>query len=121
MTRLFKQPGEKLTYINAGAAIAAGAVVVMGDSVGVAEVDIAATTGEGIVAVEGVFLLPKTAGTAWAIGDKLDYDLSAEEFHKGLTTAAGDIAGCAVAHKAAASGDTSGWVKLANPGTLDPS
>jgi predicted RecA/RadA family phage recombinase len=121
MARKFKQAGDSVTYINAGSAIAAGAVVVMGDSVGVAAVDIAATPGQGVVDLEGVFEVPKTTGTAWVLGDKLDYDISAAEFHKGLSTAIGDIAGCAIAFAAAASGAATGLVKLQNPGTVDPS
>lgn len=115
----YRQKGDIVDHV-AGGAISADDVVVMGDSVGIALVDMA--SGEtGAVAIEGVFEVPKTTGTAWAQGDKLDYDLSETEFHKGLVTAAGDIAGCAIAAKVAESADTTGWVKLANPGTLDPS
>lgn len=116
----YKQPGEKIVVIASGSDIAADAILVKGDCVVITEVAI--PDGEsGVAALEGVFLVPKTAGTAWNLGDKLDFDVSAGEFHKGLTTAAGDVAGCAIAHVAAASGDTTGYVKLHNPGTLDPS
>jgi predicted RecA/RadA family phage recombinase len=110
----FRQKGDVLDHV-AGGAIAADDVVVMGDTIGIAEVDLA--TGEtGAVAVEGVFEVPKTAGTAWAQGDSIDWDASAGEFHKGITPAAGDVAACGIAAKAAASGDTTAWLKL-TPGT----
>ena len=72
----FVQKGRHLTYINAGSAIAAGAVVVVGKIIGIAETDIAATTGEGTLVVEGVFALAKTAGLAVAQGDKLYWNTS---------------------------------------------
>lgn len=104
-------PGDILDYTNGGSAIASGDPVVMGDLVGVALVDIA--SGEtGSVQIAGAFTLPKIAGTAWAQGDKLDWDASVGAFGKGITSAAGDVTLCAVAAKAAASGDTAGEVKL---------
>lgn len=112
MARKFKQKGDVLTYTNAGSAIAAGAVVAMADLVGIAEVDIAATTGVGTVAIEGVHLVPKIAGTAWVLGDSVDWDASAVAFGKGITPAAGDVLLAAVAFQAAASGDTTAYVKL---------
>ena len=104
--------GEVIEYSNAGAAIASGDVVAMNDIVGIAVTDIAATTGVGSVAIEGAFTVAKTAGTAWNVGDSIDWDASASSFHKGVTPAAGDVTLCAVCIKAAASGDTTGVVKL---------
>ena len=119
MARNFVQPGNVLTYINAGAAIVAGAVVPMGACVGVAQTDIAATTGTGAVAMSGVHTLPKVAGTAWVQGDRLSYDLSALAFQKGLSPVTGDITLVAYAAAAAASGDVVGAVALANPGVAN--
>lgn len=71
------------------------------------------------VRLEGVFTVAKTTGTAWAVGDVLDYDVSASKFHKGLTPATGDVTDCAVCVSAAASGDTTGIVKIGYAGTAN--
>lgn len=111
----FKQPGDVLTHSPAGA-VAVDAVVQMKDIVGIALVDIAAG-GEGSVAIEGVFEVPKVAGVAWVQGDSLDWDASAAKFDKDVgIPAAGDVENCAVAFAAAASAATVGTVKL-TPGT----
>lgn len=61
--------------------------------------------------VEGVFNLPKATGAAWTEGAKLYWDNAAKNF---TTTSAGNtFAGNAAA--AAASGDTTGVVRLAGP------
>src|SRR5690625_4079332 len=96
MARNYQQHGAVLTYTNAGDDIAAGDVVAMADTAGVALVDI--PTGEsGSVAVEGVFRAPKATGTAWPQGARLDWDASAGAFGVGVTPAAGDVLGCAIA------------------------
>lgn len=104
--------GNVVEYSNTGAAIASGAVVAMNDIVGIAITDIAATTGVGSVAIEGAFVVPKTTGTAWNVGDSIDWDASASEFHKGVTPAAGDVVLAAVCIVAAAAGAATGVVKL---------
>ena len=114
--------GDTVLYSNTGAAIAAGAVVTLRHSIGIAITDIAATTGTGQIAIEGVFQVPKVTGTAWLQGEKLLWDLSALKFDSAAATpASGDIMGAAVAYGAAASADTVGYVKL-TPGntTLTP-
>jgi hypothetical protein len=58
-------------------------------------------------------------GTAWNQGDKLDWDVSEQEFHKGLSSALGDVTDCAIAAVDAASGDATGDVILIDGGTLD--
>jgi predicted RecA/RadA family phage recombinase len=116
MGRTFKQPGHILTYANAGAAIAAGAVVVTGDVVGIALSDIPATTGEGPISIDGVHEVPKTAGEAWVQGDLIAWDASEDEFAKTITPASGDVVGCGVAAAAAASAAVVGLIKL-TPGT----
>lgn len=112
MTVLHVADGKVIQYANTGAAISAGDVVVTGDTVGIALVDIAATTGIGSVAIEGVFTVPKTTGTAWVQGDAIDWDASAGEFHKGVTPAAGDVASAGIAYAAAASAAATGQIKL---------
>lgn len=116
MARTYKQPGEVLEHANAsGSAISAGDVVVMGDIVGIALVDI--PDGEsGSVAIEGVFTVAKVAGTAWAQGDKIDWDASAGAFDLGVTPASGDVTLAGVAAVAAASAATTAELKL-TPGT----
>ncbi len=118
MATNFKQDGAVLDHV-AGGAIASGAIVPMGDSVSVALVAAAASGDVISVATEGVFEVPKTTGTAWVQGDKLDWDASAVKFDKAIAVpASGDIEDCAYAAADAASGDTTGLVKLANPGVV---
>lgn len=109
----FGQRGDIVTYVNAGSAIVSGAIVGLKHSIGIALTDIAATTGQGSVAVEGVYLVPKVTGTAWLQGEKLLWDVSAAKMDaSGATPAAGDIMGAAVAFGAAASADAFGLIKL---------
>jgi len=113
MATNFKQEGDILYYANSsGSTIASGAVVVMGNIIGVALEDIA-NGSTGSVAVEGVFTLPKVTGSAWTIGSKLLWDVSAGKFDVGSATpATGDVSMCCVAAAAAASAATTGAVKL---------
>ena len=110
MAANYLHPGNALTLV-AAATITSGSVVVVGDCVGIAAND-GASGDEVTVHVEGVFEVPKTAGTAWSLGDSLDFDVSASAFHKGLTEAAGDVSNCAVAAASAAAGATTAAVKL---------
>lgn len=107
------QDGKRITWTNGtGSDVVAGQAVAVGNQVGVACVDIA--NGEsGAVAMEGVFSLPKATGSAWTAGSKLLWDVSAAKFDVGTATpATGDISVCCVAWAAAASGDTTGYVKI---------
>lgn len=107
------RPGNTVNYTNAGSAIAAGAIVALKHCLGIAITDIAATTGTGELAVEGVFLVPKATGTAWVNGEKLLWDTSAAKMDaSGATPATGDIMGAAIAYGAAASADASAYIKL---------
>lgn len=118
MTTKYLQDGDVLTYTNAGSAITSGSVVGLKHCVGVALADIAASTGTGPVALEGVFLVPKTTGTAWANGEKLLWDVSASKFDgSGATPATGDIMGAAIAWGAALSADATAYVKLCQGNT----
>jgi predicted RecA/RadA family phage recombinase len=68
------QEGQIIEYSNAGSAIASGDVVVLGDRVGVAISDIAATTGKGSVSLVGVYSLDADNANAFAVGDQLYWD-----------------------------------------------
>lgn len=117
-----------INYVNSGetvehtaaATIASGGVVVIGDSIGIAQ-NAAESGDEVTLALTGRHTVAKTTGTAWNQGDKLDWDVSEAKFHKGLSTVVGDVAGCAIAAVDAASGDATGDVILTNPGELDTS
>lgn len=112
----YTQKGDVLTYENgSGSDISANDIVVMGDTVGIALVDIADGE-EGSVAIAGVYEVAKAAGTAWSQGDVVDWDASAEAFDIGITPATGDVSGCGIAAAGAADADTTGYVLL-TPGT----
>ena len=105
-------PGATVDYSNTGTAISSGDVVVMGvasatdgSSVGVALTDIAATTGVGAVAIEGVFTLPKVTGAVIAQGSVVNWDDSETAVEDHLHTAAsGDVEGFGIAMEAAGAG-----------------
>ncbi len=104
----FVQDGTVLEYANVGSvAINSGDVVLIGSIVGVAVVDIPATTGKESVQVVGVFNLPAAAG-AWSQGDALYWDATPGVFTK--TTTGNVLAGYAFADKA--SSDVLGNVKI---------
>lgn len=109
----FIQPGEILDH-TPGSALSSGDVVIIGTLVTVACSDIAANT-LGAVATEGVFSLPKKAGSAITKGAKLTWSVADTAFTTGAGVT-GDTLGGAVAAAAAASGDTSMSVLLC-PGT----
>lgn len=116
----YVQDGDVVQY-TAGANITAGSVVVMGNMLGVALVDIA-NGATGSVALEGVFTLPKVAGAVIAQGDSLTWDVSATAFDdKAAVPAAGDITGAACfAFAAAGNGPTTLAVCLTGtPGTVN--
>ena len=105
--------GNSLQYPNAGSAIAKSDVVVMGNCIGIAEQDIAATVGVGSVALEGVFSVPKVSAAVIAVGETLIYDVSAGEFNDNqATAAAGDVTAGVIAVEAGISTQTSIEVKL---------
>jgi len=113
MTTKYVMDGDVIDYANTGSAIAAGSVVAIGNLIGVALVDIPATSGVGSVKLSGVFNLPKATGAEWAQGAKLLWDVSAGKFDVGTATpATGDISNCCVAAAAAGSAATTGWVML---------
>jgi len=72
----FIHDGNSIDY-TPGAGVTAGDVVVQGDLIGIAKLDIAADT-LGALAVTGVFDVPKTAGVGEAItaGAKVYWDVA---------------------------------------------
>lgn len=102
------QDGEFLEYSNSGSAISAGSVVVVGERIGIAVTDIAATTGVGTLQMDKVHELAKTTSQAWVQGDKLFYDASTSK----LTTVATGNVPAGFAFEAAGSSDTTGLCKL---------
>jgi len=97
-TTTFVHDGKSVDY-TPGAAVTAGDVVVQGDLIGIAKLDIASGA-LGALAVTGVFDVPKTAGVGeaiaagakvyWDVGDgvaKTD-DESGENKYLGKTVAA---------------------------------
>ena len=114
MTTKYVQDGKVIQYANAGSAIAAGDVVVMGNTIGIALEDIAATSGVGSVAIEGVFAnIPKVTAAVFAQGEKLIWDVSAGKFDDAAATpASGDVTGGAIAMVAGANLETTCTIKL---------
>lgn len=113
-------PDDVMPWTNGtGSAVSAGSVVLLTNCIGIALVDIPAGA-VGSVAVGGVVRdVPKATGHAWAQGEKLIWDVSASKFdYSGASPAAGDVTGGAVAWLSAASGDTTGVIKL-TPGNTD--
>ena len=76
MTAEFIHDGKAIDY-TPSTAVSAGDVVVQGDLIGIAKLDIAANT-LGALAVQGVFDVPKTAGVdeAIAAGAKVYFDVA---------------------------------------------
>lgn len=115
----FIQPGDVVTWVNGtGADVAAGAVVVMSHTIGVACVDIAdGATGE--VSLAGVYTLPKATAAVVAAGEKLLWDASEGNFDDSAATpGSGDILGAVIAVAAAGNGATTVHGKLIGPGAL---
>lgn len=123
MTTTYKQEGKVIQY-TAGADIAAGKVLKIGNILGVALADIA-NGATGPVAIEGVFSAPKVAAAVIAQGESLTWDVSAAsgagEFDDITAVAAtGDVTGaCAFAWAGAAATTTTVLVKFTGvPGTV---
>jgi predicted RecA/RadA family phage recombinase len=112
MATNYTQDGQSITWANGtGSPVASGDPVVIGTQLGVAITDIADTE-SGAVFLGGVFSIPKSTGSAIAIGAAVDYDISTAKVNGSITPATGDLIGCGVAWAAAASADTTVLVKL---------
>jgi predicted RecA/RadA family phage recombinase len=111
--------GKVIQWTNAGTAKVAGAVVAIGNKLGVCLVDIA-NGATGSVAMDGIFTVPKVSGAVIAQGETLTWDASAAAFDDNAATpASGDITGAACyAWEAAGNGVTELEVMFCNaPGT----
>jgi len=104
--------GASIEYTNTGTAITSGSVVIVGDLVGIAATDIAATTGVGTVYIEGVFEVACNSADVISVGQTLVWDASASEFVDANSPATGDNTGGVVAVTAAGAGTTVVNVKL---------
>lgn len=111
MTTRYIQPGDSLAYTNAsGAAINVNDIVVAHAMIGVAATNIAIGA-SGAILVDGVFLLPKKAGTAMPTGTKVTWSVAdgAVIVGAGVT---GDVLNCGIVTTDAASADTTARVLL---------
>lgn len=106
MSRNYVAPGEHFDY-TPGTAVASGEVVLMTDTIGVANVAIPANT-PGYVAVEGVFTVAKLSTDNIAKGQKVYWDNTNKRMT--LTSAGNTPAGRAYA--AAGAATTSVAVKI---------
>lgn len=115
MARNYVRPGMTKQITNTGAALASGAVKVVGQQLTVCLEDIAATTGTGEVSLEGVFTVAKVSGAVIADGEMVMWDASAAAFDDNAATpATGDVTNCAIADGAWGAGTTSMRINLAN-------
>lgn len=120
MAKTYVQPGKVISWTNGGSAVSSGDVVVIGQIIGVALVDIA-NGDSGSVAIDGVYTVPKVSGAVIAQGEAMSWDASAVAFDDNAASpATGDVTGPpAVAMEAAGNGVTSMAVKLTGvPGTV---
>jgi predicted RecA/RadA family phage recombinase len=108
MATNYKQPGNTMTFTAPTGGVVSGSAYMIGALLVVATSNVAqALPFEGVAV--GVFTLPKATGAAWTEGQLLYWDTAAGN----LATAASATArrvGCAAL--AAASGDTTGTVRL---------
>ena len=109
-TAQFIHDGRAIDY-TPGSAVAAGDVVVQGELVGIAKLDIAANA-LGALTVEGVFDFPKATGggTAITAGAKVYWDVGDTEAKEDDESAANKLIGKVV--KAAADADATVRVRL---------
>jgi len=108
MTATYIHEGNSIDYTPA-ADVAAGEVVVQGELVGIAKLDIPAGT-LGALAVVGVFDLPKATGASTAIAEGLDvyWDESAKEATTNSDTGSNKRIGRSIA----AAGDNDASVRV---------
>jgi Uncharacterized conserved protein len=113
MANNFVRRGSVVTWTNStGNNVAAGSVVKMVHTLGVALVDIP-NGASGSVAIEGVFEAPKVSAAVFSVGEKLIWDVSDGAFDDSAATpASGDVTGAAIAMRAGADGETTCVVKL---------
>lgn len=110
-----KGEGAALTWTNStGSDVSAGDVVVVGQKLAIAAVDIA-NGSNGTVEFEGRYTVPKTSGAVIKQGEMVMWDVSAGSFDDNAATpATGDVTGCAAAAEDAGNGVTSFDIVLDN-------
>ena len=115
MAKNYVGEGKVVQIVNAGSAIASGAVVRVGQQIGIALEDIAATTGTGSVALDGRFTVAKVSAAVIAQGEMVMWDASASAFDDNAATpASGDVTNAATAAEAAGAGVLTIDIILAN-------
>jgi predicted RecA/RadA family phage recombinase len=110
----FLQPGAVQEFTAPGGGVVVDVPVLIGGIVVVPEV----TAAVGVRfngAVEGVFLLPKTAGVAWTEGQVLYFDSATSSF---ATVQSATARRAGAANAAALAGDVTGKVFLLNIGAV---
>jgi predicted RecA/RadA family phage recombinase len=107
MAKNFVQDGDVLTYTAGGAAIASGAVVLIGARIGISLADIAANAA-GTIAVTDVWQIAKLATDVVAQGADLYWDAA----NSRLTTTAGGNTKAGYAAAAAGNGVTTVSIKI---------
>jgi predicted RecA/RadA family phage recombinase len=122
MATNYVNEGCVIEFTASGTSYASGDVVVVGQQIGVALVDIA--DGEtGTVRLDGVFDLPKADAAVIAAGESVIWDSSAGEFDDNQATpASGDVSACCVATegKGATTGETIRVKLNVGVGTVTP-
>lgn len=103
----FVQPGNSIDAVAPAGGVVSGTPLLIGSLFGV-PVTSAAEGETFTLNLVGVYNLPKAAGAAWAIGDKLYWDNT----NKVLTKTASGNTLVAVATSVAASGDVKGDARL---------
>lgn len=105
------QEGNTIAYAASGAAKSAGAVVAVGEIIGVVVNDIADGS-SGPVAIRGVVKVTKVGSQAWAIGDQVFWDHTNSRFTKTASSDADQPAGVAYETAGSGAGVTTGYVLL---------
>lgn len=114
-TNLVQEDGVKLWTNGTGSAVSSGGVVVAGNMIGVARVDIANGANGSVDFTPGrVFSgIPKVTAAVFVVGEKLIWDTSAGKFDDSAATpATGDVTGAVVAWVAGTSSDTTCTIML---------
>jgi len=108
-----KQEGKIIDYINdTGADIVSGAVIAVGNLIGVALVDIADTE-TGSVQIDEVFTVPKATAAVIKQGESVTWIAANNNFDDNAATAvAGDIENACIAMESKGDGDLTIDIKL---------
>ncbi|MER8786875.1 DUF2190 family protein [Mesorhizobium sp. M0983] len=106
----FIQPGNSISAIAPVGGVVSGIPVIIGSLAGIPGTT-ALEAAEFELHLVGVYDIDKATGAAWAVGDKIYWDATAKKGTK--TTTSNTLFAVAVA--AAASGDTTGRIRLGAP------